>query len=227
MGRGGGSPVPDREGSAGAFAPPGRWEGGEDTARCPSAPLCSALLRRPAPGAQVSHGVGCQRCHGGGCEGHPGGRAGGRELRGAGRLSGGLGSPSDTAQGESGVPPRRRFASIAGGSRALGGAGAAQVCAGLRARPQRVPGTALEPSPVFSLECAARDLLAGCSGAREKRLASHLLSPAGLPPGQRQVGCGMQEGFAPPEPQALPISRAVLWCERGCLTLPPPQLLGS
>lgn len=74
-------------------------------------------------------------------------------------------------------------------------------------------------SPVLSLECASRDLLTVRSGASENRLVSHLLSPAGLPPGQREVGCGRHEGFAPLEPQALPISRAVLWGERGCLTL--------
>lgn len=219
---GAGSPVPGREGSAGAFAPPGRWEDGEDTARCPSAPLCSAApprARRCRTGWDVSGAMA------GAARDTPAGEQEVRSCEGQGGCRGAWGAPRTQPRARAGS----RHAGVSLPSRAgrgrSAGLGQPGFVRGFVRGPSEYLEQLLSPSrsaanPVFSLECAARDLLAGRSGARKNRLLSHLLSPAGLPPGQRQVGCGRHEGFAPLEPQALPISRAVLWCERACLTLP-------
>lgn len=177
-------------------------EGSADTARCPSAPL-----RRPAPGAQVSDGVGCSRCHGRGCEGHPGGRAGGRGLRGGRAAVGGLGEPRGHGPGRERVPPRRRFAAIAG-TRGLGQPGLAEparVRAGLRARPQRVPGIALRPFP--QPRCFPWSALRGIYS-----LAAAVPSlPTSCPrPDRGRWDAGGRRGLLPPEPQQPPVSRRVL-----------------
>lgn len=202
--RGGGSPVPlSRAGRAApAPWPPQGAVGGRRGHR----PHGLGPLRS-APGAQVSLGVGCRRGHGGGCEGHPGGRAGGRGLREAGRLSGGLGRPWDTARGESGVwLPSRAGRGLSAGPGQRGFVrGPSEYLEQLLSLSRRPCSPGVSPG----MRCCAR----------EKRLRSP--PPVPIPDRGRRDAGGREGSLSLPEPRTLPIPRAVLRCKRGFLTLPP------
>lgn len=213
---GGRCPVPGPEGSAGAGAVQG-------AVRAAGTPPAVPQLRRPAPGAQVSLGVGCARCHGGGCEGRPGGPAGGRGLRGAGR---GLGEPLGHSPGRERGPGPPAFRFHLGGFRALEGLGQPGFVRG--AVPAGTGNTwnsrGSAATPVRSLECRARGLLLVAAVPGKSAFASHLPScPAGLPPRPGRCDVGGR-GFAAPR---LGHAGARVWCAGYLAASPAPVLSGA